>query len=361
MSDPFEGFEAVLDAYIGRAIAPLRKTIDDQAREIATLKGAREHDDLDRRLAALESRKPPVNGKDGAPGAPGERGPAGDRGADGKDGAPGRDGANGKDGAPGERGADGVNGKDGAAGERGRDGVDGKDGAPGERGERGDPGKDGQPGRDGAAGKDGAPGVDGVHGKDGRDGVSFLSALVDADGELVITASDGTTRKAGIVRGRDGKDGADGSDGAPGAAGRDAVAIRPVLNIEDAKTYPEGTWAIHAGGSWYAEKATEPLRGRNPTEAGWTPIAVGEAKFDLAVSDDLRTITTTRTTSTGLTVERRYSIPVLIDRGVYSADREYSRGDAVTRSGSLFIARADSPKGLPGASDDWRLAVKAQR
>lgn len=314
---------AAIEGYVRRSVQPLEKIIEAQAT----------------RIANLEARGPViVRGIDGKDGAPGERGMDGPQGPAGKDGAPGERGAIGPPGPAGATGATGETGKDGAAGTHG---LPGMDGAPGLQG------KDGAPG---AAGKDGAV---------GRDGVSFLSAIVDADGELVITASDGTKHKAGIIRGRDGRDGADGAPGSPGAAGRDAVAIRPLSGIEDAKSYPAGSWAIYGGGSWYAEKETEALNGRNPSAAGWTPLAVGEAKFDLAFSEDLRTITTSRTTSTGITFERRYAVPVVIDRGVYAAGREYARGDAVTRSGSLFIARVDGPAGLPGASDDWRLAVKA--
>lgn len=367
MSDPLDGFYVAIDNYIRRAVAPLRQTIEAQAT----------------RIAELESRGTLIlHGVDGKDGAPGERGAEGPAGRDGKDGAPGRDGIDGRSVDPaevealvsryvaaavaaipapkdGKDGRDGFDGKDGApgpqgpAGARGEPGAMGETGPAGERGERGEKGLDGAPGRDG---------LDGAAGKDGRDGVSILSALVDGDGELVLTMSDGATRKAGVVRGRDGRDGIDGRAGDVGAPGRDAVAVRPIPLIEDGKAYPAGTWAAHAGGSWYAEKATEPLEGRAPQDAGWMPLAIGEQAMSISMADDGRTVVVRRVLSTGATLEKQLTMPVVLDRGVYAAGKAYARGDGVTRAGSYWIAKVDNPRGVPGqASDDWRLAVKAGR
>lgn len=363
MSDNSDSLYAAIEGYVQRSVAPLKAIIEAQAQ----------------RIADLEARAPivihGVNGKDGAPGERGPEGPAGKsvdlaqvaaivkeqvaaavaalpKPKDGEPGPAGPRGEKGDVGPAGERGEMGPPGPQGEPGARGEAGAEGEVGPPGERGERGEKGLDGVAGRDG------------IDGADGRDGVSILSAVVDADGELVLTTSDGATRKAGVVRGRDGRDGVDGREGGAGrdgAPGRDAVAVRPLPVIEDGKAYPAGTWAVHAGGSWFAEKSTEPLEGRAPQDAGWTPIAVGEQRFDIALAEDGRTVIVRRTLSTGQTLEKRFVVPVVIDRGVYVAGKEYARGDAVTRSGSVFIARVDSPKGVPGASDDWRLAVKAGR
>ena len=48
---------------------------------------------------------------------------------------------------------------------------------------------------------------------------------------------------------------------------------------------------------------------------------------------------------------------VVIDAGVWKDGSNYNRGDGVTLGGSFFIAQADTTA-KPGASDDWRLAVK---
>jgi hypothetical protein len=49
--------------------------------------------------------------------------------------------------------------------------------------------------------------------------------------------------------------------------------------------------------------------------------------------------------------------PAIIYRGVFEPGRDYAQGDSVTLSGSLFIAQAPT-SAKPGASDQWRLAVK---
>src|SRR5690606_33983793 len=70
---------------------------------------------------------------------------------------------------------------------------------PAERGEKGEPGQDGLPGEKGA---DGAPGEPG---RDGRDGIGLADALIDKDGALVLTMTDGRTKNLGVVIGRDGE------------------------------------------------------------------------------------------------------------------------------------------------------------
>ena len=102
----------------------------------------------------------------GEKGDKGDKGEKGDAGQDGKDGAPGKDGVDGKDGAPGQ---DGVDGKDGADG---KNGVDGKDGYKGDKGDAG---------------------------KDGKDGVGVSSVMVDKDGNIIVTLTDGSTHQAGSV------------------------------------------------------------------------------------------------------------------------------------------------------------------
>lgn len=59
--------------------------------------------------------------------------------------------------------------------------------------------------------------------------------------------------------------------------------------------------------------------------------------------------------------EFTFTVPVVLERGVYKADRSYERGDAVTADGSYWIAQKDGPSGKPGQSPDWRLAVKKGR
>jgi hypothetical protein len=48
-------------------------------------------------------------------------------------------------------------------------------------------------------------------------------------------------------------------------------------------------------------------------------------------------------------------------RGVHQRAETYSRGDATTYDGSLFIAVVDDPKDAPGTGGGWVLAVKRGR
>ena len=94
--------------------------------------------------------------------------------------------------------ATGSDGKDGKDGTNGQDGKDGDTGDNGDKGDKGDAGKDG---------RDGTNGVNGSDGKDGKDGIGIVKAEINADGELVLTYTDGKAVNLGKVVGADGKDG----------------------------------------------------------------------------------------------------------------------------------------------------------
>lgn len=55
-----------------------------------------------------------------------------------------------------------------------------------------------------------------------------------------------------------------------------------------------------------------------------------------------------------------FTLPIVLDRGVFKNDTAYSRGDGVTFGGSFWIAQKDTG-GKPGEGDDWRLSVKRGR
>ena len=150
-------------------------------------------------------------------------------GADGKDGA---DGTNGVDGrtpqlkigddnlwyvsydngqnweslnvkATGEMGATGAQGEKGDKGDQGEQGIQG---VQGEKGDAGADGTSGQNGTNGINGKNGVNGRDGQNGQDGKDGQDGTAgrgidnAMIDNDGYLILTMTDGTTINAGLVR-----------------------------------------------------------------------------------------------------------------------------------------------------------------
>ena len=111
-----------------------------------------------------ESLNVKATGEMGATGAQGEKGDKGDQGEQGIQGVQGEKGDAGADGASGQNGTNGMNGKNGVNGQDGQNGQDGKDG------------------QDGTAGR----GID--------------NAMIDNDGYLILTMTDGTTINAGLVR-----------------------------------------------------------------------------------------------------------------------------------------------------------------
>lgn len=191
--------------------------------------------------------------------------------------------------------------------EKGDPGEPGKDGEPGTAGEvdmtavgelieqaveravaalpapeKGERGEDGLPGEKGA---DGAPGASGDPGKDG---VGIADALIDKDGALVLTLSDGRTKSLGVVIGRDGEPGRDGSDGITPTF-IDAEFVGRTLRLKfdgerscefqlatpeyvgvfkEAETYEPGDMVSWAGSTWHCDEP-KGLKPGSP-DSGWT-------------------------------------------------------------------------------------------
>lgn len=231
--------------------------------------------DISERVRILEARQP----ERGEKGDPGEKGDVGDVGARGEKGEKGDVGERGEKGDPGERGMEGIAGPQGPMGDRGEPG---ERGAPGEIGERG-PG--GEKGEVGAAGKDADPqeiavilepalkqaAADEVakrfaeiaipkDGSDGRDGVGITDAMVDIEGRLVLTLSDGTTKMLGRIVGRDGRDGQPGGpQGGPGPVGppgNDGKSVVDCGTWDREKTYVEGNLVSWDGSGWFCKQET---------------------------------------------------------------------------------------------------------
>lgn len=210
---------------------------------------------------------------------------------------------------------------------------------PAERGEPGAPGRDGESvDMDAVKGmvakavaelpapKDGLPGKDGADvdmgevkrlvaeevvaavsvlppaekGEPGKDGLGLANALIDRDGSLVITFSDGSDKNLGLVVGKDGEPGRDGKDG-------------HTFTLDDFDIEPIDERTIKMG------------------------FTHGEVKhsFELA-------------------------IPALIYRGVWREGETYDRGDMTTWAGGVWHCDKDGCTGKPD-SGDWTLAVKRGR
>lgn len=201
---------------------------------------------------------------------------------------------------------------------------------------KGEPGKDGADGKDGASftlddaaslideavtkavalipapkdGKDGRDGKDaepGPAGKDGRDGLDVKDLFRADGGKLVAVMSDGTTKDLGGFVGKDGESGKDGSDGRDGLNGKDG---RDGFGFDDLDLVE--------------------------TEAGVM----------------LRFVRGDQT--------KDFRLPIVIDRGVFNADKSYAKGDGVTWGGSFWIAQEET-QDKPDSGKGWRLAVKKGR
>ena len=139
-------------------------------------------------------------GEQGIQGAQGEKGDKGDQGEQGIQGAQGEKGDKGDQG---EQGIQGVQGEKGDKGDQGKQGIQG---VQGEKGDAGADGASGQNGTNGINGKNGVNGQDGQNGQDGKDGQDGTAgrgidnAMIDNDGYLILTMTDGTTINAGLVR-----------------------------------------------------------------------------------------------------------------------------------------------------------------
>lgn len=163
--------------------------------------------------------------------------------------------------------------------------------------------------------------------KDGADGQPGKS-LTPEDVRPIV-AEEVAKAVAAIPKAKDGAPGRDGRDGQPGIPGRDGEDGKDGLPGEHGKDGKDG--------------------------------ADGLGFDDLSVEyDGERTISLVFTRGE---IVKRFDVamPVVIDRGVYRHDEKHQRGDAVTYGGSLWIAQKDAPKGKPGESDEWRLAVKKGR
>jgi hypothetical protein len=154
-----------------------------------------------------------------------------------------------------------------------------------------------------------------------RDGVGLMDALINRDGELVVTFTDGRTKTVGRVEGKD-------------VDPADVVRI-----VTDVATKTLDAWP-------------RPKDGENGADGlGFDDLTF---EHDEAGRLYLKFVKGT--------ITKRVRVPGLVDLKVWRAGVKYFKGDAVTHNRSLFLAQVDHPTGRPeDASGDWRLAVMRGR
>lgn len=302
----FLGVSAFVRRELAKATAPLEKRID----AVQFVKG-----------------EPGDRGEEGPQGAPGEAGAAGPQGPQGAAGADGTPGATGPQGEPGKAGADGPQG------EKGADGIQGKDGAPGARGD---------------VGPQGERGAAGLSAFEMAKASGFVGS--EAEWHLSLRGKDG-------ARGIDGQNGQNGRDGRDGERGRDALELEILEGIDEARSYARGTAAVINGGTWWAQRATEPVVGGDYRAAGWICVLRGIADASEEAEDGGRVVVRTLVLSDGARVVQRVKTAAIVYRGTHKIGAEYEAGDSVTYAGSLFVAQRET-KSPPGDGEAWKLAVK---
>jgi hypothetical protein len=144
-----------------------------------------------------------------------------------------------------------------------------------------------------------------------KDGVGAAGAIIDRDGNLILTLTDGTTRGLGRVVGKDGENGKDGDKGEPGFSledfdsevkdgGRtlvlsftagdikhtvehqlDTMIYRQVF--KDGETYRPGDTVSFGGGVWHCDAETTARPGDDAKD--WT-LAVRRGREGKSVSMD---------------------------------------------------------------------------
>jgi hypothetical protein len=148
-------------------------------------------------------------------------------------------------------------------------------------------------------GEAGPAGPSGTKGEAGADGVGLAGAMIDRDGNLIVTKTNGDAVPLGCVVGKDGQHGKDGADG---------------LGFDDLDVEYDG-------------------------ERTFT--------FKWQRGDVVKT--------------RSFHVPTVIDRGYWSEGTKAQHGDAMTHNGTLWIATKDTDAKPCLESDSWRIGARKGR
>lgn len=148
--------------------------------------------------------------------------------------------------------------------------------------------------------------------------VGLAEALIDREGRLVLTLTDGKVMTLGVVTGKD---------------------------VEPAQVRELVAGAVK-------EAVASLPKPRDGVD--------GFGFDDIHVDYDGERRVTLRFARGDRVKEFPVVLPIPIDRGVWQSGVTYAAGDCVTRSGSYWIAQRDTTA-TPGGHDDWRLAVKKGR
>jgi hypothetical protein len=138
-----------------------------------------------------------------------------------------------------------------------------------------------------------------------------------------------------------------------GEDGKDALAIQILPAIDESKSYPRGTFALHKNGTWRAYQKTVGMK-------GWECTQVGIADIDIEMLDD-RTLSIKTVLSNGETQEKTLKLKNIKYKGVVSEGATYDEGDFVTWGGSIWHCDEPTSERPREGHKSWTLAVKKGR
>ncbi|QMV50955.1 hypothetical protein [Ewingella americana] len=143
-------------------------------------------------------------------------------------------------------------------------------------------------------------------------------------------------------------------DGNPGNDGKDALQVEILPCLDDEKSYPRGTYALHNGGLWRSFQKTTGMN-------GWECLVDGIASIDITQNHE-REFTVSAKLASGAITDKSFSVPVMIYRDIFKEGEKYQPGDSVTWAGSVWYCHAETTD-KPGepSSKGWKLAVKRGR
>lgn len=136
-------------------------------------------------------------------------------------------------------------------------------------------------------GKDGTNGNDGAPGEKGADGLGLAGAMIDRDGALQITLTNGEVKSLGVVVGKDGTDGADGlsleSFDMEYLADSHEVVLKAIAAGRTKEVrFPAG--GIHLKGYW--REGTRAKSGEAWVNDGSLWVAIKECQSKPGLNDD---------------------------------------------------------------------------
>lgn len=144
---------------------------------------------------------------------------------------------------------------------------------------------------------------------------------------------------------KDGEDGEDGKDG----------RMEPAVPYEEGKSYEYGTWAMHAGSVWFAERRTK--LAPSPDNRDWTCMVPGILRATTNLQS--RSLSVVIETGDGTLHTSHVTLDIPIPKGVYNDKHEYDKRDIATYDGSWWEALKSGPLPTPGTDGSaWKLQIK---